>query len=400
MSIEKEKMEANDKEKTLAEIEEENIEKEQNEKIDSRVYGNTHVQQYKTDVAFKTLVEGVEEGLYVIPDFQRLYKWKKEQVQELAISLIRGLPIPPIYAYRNGSGQLEILDGQQRVVSMYLYYKGIYIKGSYKNFMDLRGNDEEISFEEKLESAYELEKVDYVMTYYDSAQGVEEGKDIPIGYEKLPKDVRRKLDYTNITVVEISVENHELRNRYLYKIFANLNAGGIPLTNQELRNGIYRCPFYEMLFDIQNNNKKWKELSGNDKVYDRNTLRLLRLCAFRYYVSLDNDIFRIEKYENINKMLNDFSEEAMKFKPEKINEYRTSLEEFFKQCEGKMPREMSIFENIYTVVDKTKMKIKVTRELCNAIMSTKEYESTIRTGNATKTSIETKLKVVYDELRK
>ena len=41
--------------------------------------------------------------LFVIPKYQRKFVWKKEQVQELAISLLRGFPIPPIYAYRNSS---------------------------------------------------------------------------------------------------------------------------------------------------------------------------------------------------------------------------------------------------------------------------------------------------------
>ena len=52
--------------------------KEYEEEIDKAVYGDANVQQYKSDVAFKTLVEGVDENLYVVPDFQRVYKWKKE----------------------------------------------------------------------------------------------------------------------------------------------------------------------------------------------------------------------------------------------------------------------------------------------------------------------------------
>ncbi|MDE7043902.1 MAG: DUF262 domain-containing protein, partial [Acetatifactor sp.] len=47
---------------------------------------------------------------------------------DLATSLIRQFPIPPIYTYRNGKGQLEILDGQQRVMSLYFYYIGKFFK--------------------------------------------------------------------------------------------------------------------------------------------------------------------------------------------------------------------------------------------------------------------------------
>ncbi len=59
------------------------------------------IQQYKTDVGFRTLVESVNENLYIIPKYQRKYRWTKEQVVSLVESLIFGLPIPPIYTCRN-----------------------------------------------------------------------------------------------------------------------------------------------------------------------------------------------------------------------------------------------------------------------------------------------------------
>ena len=62
---------------------------------------NISITQRKVDVAFKTLVDGFDEALYVIPKYQRKYIWSQEQVENLAISLIRGLPIPPIYVYKN-----------------------------------------------------------------------------------------------------------------------------------------------------------------------------------------------------------------------------------------------------------------------------------------------------------
>lgn len=83
------------------------------------------IQQYKTDVGFRTLVESVDENLYIIPKYQRKYRWSREQVVGLVESLIRGLPIPPIYTCRNEANQLEILDGQQRVMSLFFIILGI-----------------------------------------------------------------------------------------------------------------------------------------------------------------------------------------------------------------------------------------------------------------------------------
>ncbi len=80
------------------------------------------IQQYKSDVGFRTLVDSVNDNMYVIPKYQRKYRWNREKVVDLTESLLRGLPIPPIYTCRNADNQLEILDGQQRVMSLFFYY--------------------------------------------------------------------------------------------------------------------------------------------------------------------------------------------------------------------------------------------------------------------------------------
>ena len=107
------------------------------EENDCSINTNMNISQVKTEIGFKTLVEGFDSMNFVIPKYQRKFIWTKEQVQELAISLLRGLPIPPIYAYRNNLNQLEILDGQQRILSLFLYYKGKYFKNLEKNSAEL-----------------------------------------------------------------------------------------------------------------------------------------------------------------------------------------------------------------------------------------------------------------------
>ena len=187
----------------------------------------------------------------------------------------------------------------------------------------------------------------------------------------------------------------------LYKIFANLNAGGTQLTKQEIRNGIYRCDFYDMLFEFQERNENWKAFYQKEKDDSRGIERLLRLCAFRYYVYIKDGKFVIDSYRNINSMLNDFSEKAVRFDLQTIEEYKKSLEHFFQLFESSyIPREISFLENLFTVTDKKKMDVKLTKEMCEAIVKTKEYQATIRQGNSTKAVIETKLKEVYGELRK
>lgn len=89
---------------------------------------NVMIQTVITQMSFTSLMSGLEKGDYVIPRFQRMYRWSETQAEELAVSLVRGLPIPPIYCYRNRDQQMVILDGQQRILSLYLYYIGKFLK--------------------------------------------------------------------------------------------------------------------------------------------------------------------------------------------------------------------------------------------------------------------------------
>lgn len=163
------------------------------------------------------MIDGFDDLLYVIPKYQRKYIWSKEQVENLAISLIRGLPIPPIYVYRSGKNKLEILDGQQRILSLFLYYKGKYIKNSTNTQVELqrlmsdeRLNRDEITFEKLLEDQYPLKDVTYELKYRED----DTEKVINIRYDKLPKEIRRTVDFTTISVIEIKVDDEKQKIEY------------------------------------------------------------------------------------------------------------------------------------------------------------------------------------------
>ncbi|MCD8148195.1 MAG: DUF262 domain-containing protein [Clostridiales bacterium] len=184
----------------------------------------TSIQQYKTDVGFRTLVESVNENLYVIPKYQRKYRWTKAQVVALVESLICGLPIPPIYTCRNEKNQLEILDGQQRVMSLFFYYIGYYMdnrKNSSIDFSELIVDD--ISFKDALLQQYELKEL------HISLNGGGK-RPFNVDYATLPIELKRRIDYTSISVIEIKIGDRKKRASILRQIFANLNKGGTLLS--------------------------------------------------------------------------------------------------------------------------------------------------------------------------
>ena len=87
---------------------------------DIDILENVMIQTVTTQLSFGSLVTNLERWDFIVPDFQRMYRWTENRAEELAISLVRGMPIPTIYCYTNDEQQKVILDGQQRILSLSL----------------------------------------------------------------------------------------------------------------------------------------------------------------------------------------------------------------------------------------------------------------------------------------
>lgn len=355
------------------------------------------IQQYKTDVGFRTLVESVNENLYIIPKYQRKYRWSKEQVVSLIESLICGLPIPPIYTCRNEDDQLEILDGQQRVMSLFFYYIGYYLnkkKNSCINFSELKVENE--NFKDALISQFELEELHICL----NGENMER---INVDYASLPIELKRRIDYTPITVIEIKIDDVTQKPDVLRQIFANLNRGGSLLSQQEQRNGIYACPFYDMLQNFNRNNQLWRDVWGREDAKEKDLEALLRLCALKYFVrvkeSLVNFDFSVEGYNSSYvKLLDQFSEKAMSFTKKQIDEYERSIASFLElfQVTIKQASKVTLFESFFVVYDKLGLNKPITSKIYNDVLNSKQYISCARQGTVQMKSMNERWKVVYE----
>lgn len=360
--------------------------------------GGMSIQQYKTDVGFRTLVEGVNENLYIIPKYQRKYRWSKEQVISLVESLIRGLPIPPIYTSRNDRNQLEILDGQQRILSLFFYYIGYYLDRKKNNSVDFSEIEiEGKSFKEALKDQFALEELHIRLME-------EGGEEVSVDYADLPVEMKRRIDYTSITVIEIKINDEGQRIKVLRKIFENLNAKGSLLTQQELRNGIYVCDFYNMLQNYNRHNEKWRKIWGKEDAAERDMEMLLRLCALRRYTGIKrkdagNFDFTIEEYHSsYGKLLDKFSEIAMKFSSDQIEEYQNSLVHFFDLFEVNITQssKVALLESFYIVYEKLGVDKPITSAIYEQILKDSKYISYARQGTVKMKSMNERWKTVYE----
>ena len=72
--------------------------------------------------SLRQLVDMIADGdIDLAPDFQRHYVWKPRQRWSLIESLLLGIPLPSFYFNENTSGLLQVVDGVQRLTTIFQY---------------------------------------------------------------------------------------------------------------------------------------------------------------------------------------------------------------------------------------------------------------------------------------
>ncbi len=73
------------------------------------------------DFNVMTINSLIESNVISIPNFQRNYVWDKKRASKFIESLIIGLPIPQIFLYQKSRNSYSVIDGQQRLLTMYFF---------------------------------------------------------------------------------------------------------------------------------------------------------------------------------------------------------------------------------------------------------------------------------------
>ncbi|WP_219809505.1 DUF262 domain-containing protein [Campylobacter concisus] len=73
-----------------------------------------------TSDLFRMIVEG---ELNLQPDYQRKFVWDKRTMSKFVESLLLSIPIPTIFLAENGDDTFEVIDGQQRLTTIFSFMK-------------------------------------------------------------------------------------------------------------------------------------------------------------------------------------------------------------------------------------------------------------------------------------
>jgi uncharacterized protein with ParB-like and HNH nuclease domain len=84
----------------------------------------------------RTICDFIDSGAVQIPGFQRNYVWDIKRASKLIESLILGLPVPQVFLYEESRNRFLVIDGQQRLLTLFFFSKGRFPKKHYR--ADLR----------------------------------------------------------------------------------------------------------------------------------------------------------------------------------------------------------------------------------------------------------------------
>ena len=159
-----------------------------------------------------------EGDLNISPAYQRMFRWDIEQQSALIESIILQIPIPPIYVFQSEDGKWNLIDGQQRLSTIFKFM-GI-LK---RDMQDIEGG-------ETNKNLYEREPLTRTK-FLPALEGKYWEDDDP---EKSLTDVQRR--YIKRSKILIIIIDKSSDNFAQYEMFQRLNTGGSHLSPQEIRN--------------------------------------------------------------------------------------------------------------------------------------------------------------------
>ena len=259
---------------------------------DQILSGRNSLSADRLDMSFGELMNMYSNDELVIdPEFQRLFRWNLEQRTRFIESLLLGIPIPSIFVAEDTDGRWEIVDGLQRL-STILSFFGMLKHTPEKNGWTLISGD-----------------------VVESLEGLKIS-DLPIKYQ-----LNIKRSVCRIEVVKWD-SNYDMR----YELFNRLNTGGSPLTDQEIRN----CIFRGISVDFTN---LIKRLSSKDGFID--LVQPTQKQQEELY--LDELVLRFfslfKNHKNVNKNLSEHMTEYMKMATKNEVNYETK-EHIFNRVVG------------------------------------------------------------------
>lgn len=249
--------------------------------------------------------------LNIQPEFQREVVWKPSDQTRFIDSLIKQLPIPSMcFSLDFKQQKWQVIDGLQRMSCIIRF----------------------LSDKEWILS--KLEDINPIISGQPVSKFINEDSELHQYFTRVENLT------LPITVLRCDYSRKSHTN-YLFTIFHRLNAGGIKLNNQEIRNCIFSGTFNQLLKELDKNNMWMKVNKMKTTLGHRFRKQELILRFFAFH----------DMYTNYKGGLSRFLNEYMSDNQNPSNSYLNNKKELFlstvdliykKIFEGKIPLKLSV----------------------------------------------------------
>ena len=219
-----------------------------------------NITSYGADYTVDGIVRRFRQNDIFVPDFQRRPVWKWPQSSRFIESLLLGLPVPGIFLYKEkDSERMQIVDGQQRILSLEKFYSG----GEESRKCKLKGDHEHFRNQ---------------------------------SYKDLKPESRRKLDNSILHATIFEQRSPENNCNSIYEVFGRINTGGTLLHSQEVRSCLYYGDLSRWLRKFNSQNEEWRKFLNNSSSDSHSEELILRIIALKQ--NLDNYNYPLKHFLN------------------------------------------------------------------------------------------------------
>lgn len=247
-----------------------------------------NINSWGADLSFRELITMYDEEELLKPELQRYYVWEKPEASRFIESILLGLPVPSIFLANTKNDKKLIIDGYQRIMTVYDFVKrGIWRKD---------GKTFKLSNTDKINERYR-------------------GK----AFNELSDQDQRRIRSTTIHAIVFEQKAPNDNDTSLYQVFERINTGGRALLPQEIRNCVNQGEFNDLLFEL-NENLNWRKLFGKSE----KDSRMRDMEFILRFLALDTDFIKQNEASTISlkKYLNEFMGSNSSQTPKIIEERR------------------------------------------------------------------------------
>lgn len=332
------------------------------------------------DFNITTIFNLIDSGAIEMPVFQRNYIWDKKRASRFIESLILGLPIPQIFLYQKARNKFLVIDGQQRLLSVYYFIKQRFPlpekRAELRKVFDKNsGIPDSVLFDDTYFQ-------DFKLLLSKSEEGEKNSLD-GLRYSTLGM-YKSNFEFMTMRCMAIRQNEPKEDDSSVFEIFSRLNTGGVNLTSQEIRACLYYSDFFRMLNTL-NQNSTWRNFYGKP---EDGKFRDVEIILRSFALLCDG-----ENYSgSMNNFINRFAKRAMSYSTQEIEYYKSLFTSFLVACKD-IPREqfatqkgelnVALFDCVFAVVageyykNTTLISKGISEDRISALKADPEFEEAI-----------------------